>query len=113
MDYHRMGRRIQEKRIAAGMTQEQLAEAVELSAVFVSQIETGNRKPSLDTIVKIAIALHVSVDTLLKDSLPVNLEYAVRSFSAMIQGRTEEEVSTVLDTVETMLKHFKGNSILK
>lgn len=47
------------------MTQEQLAEKIEVSTVFISQIESGSRKPSLETIYKLSIALNVKIDTLI------------------------------------------------
>lgn len=56
MDYLKMGRRIQKRRLEISMTQEKLESLTELSSVFISQIENGARKPSLGSIVKIANA---------------------------------------------------------
>lgn len=47
-----------------GMTQNQLAEAVNINAVYLSQIETGKRTGSINTLTAIATALNVAVDDL-------------------------------------------------
>lgn len=47
-----------------GMTQNQLAAAVKIHAVYLSQIETGKRTGSLKTLTAIADALNVAVDDL-------------------------------------------------
>ena len=47
-----------------GLTQNQLASAVKIHAVYLSQIETGKRTGSLKTLAAIADALNVAVDDL-------------------------------------------------
>lgn len=69
IDYDAIGLRIKIARIKAKMTQEVLAEKAELTAAHVSNIETGNTKLSLPTIIRIANALSVSVDELLCDNV--------------------------------------------
>jgi len=48
-----------------GLTQADLGKRAEMGAASVSHFETGQRTPSLDSLVKLADALQVSVDTLL------------------------------------------------
>jgi DNA-binding XRE family transcriptional regulator len=45
-----------------GMTQQQLAEAVGISAPYLSQIETGKRSGAIEVLKAIAKALHLSLD---------------------------------------------------
>ena len=47
-----------------GMTQNQLAAAVNINAVYLSQIETGKRTGSIKTLAAIATALNVAIDDL-------------------------------------------------
>ncbi len=54
-----IGARIKELRKQAGLTQEQLAEAVELDARHLSRLEVGKHFPSLDSLERIAVALNV------------------------------------------------------
>lgn len=70
IDYESIGLRIKHYRSnVKKMSQDELAEKVEMSRVFLSYIETGTKVPSLESIVAIANALGVSANDLLVDSL--------------------------------------------
>lgn len=60
-----LGSRIKELRHEKNLTQRALAEKTHLSYGFISDIENGNRTPSLNTLNKITEALGVSVTDLL------------------------------------------------
>lgn len=57
--------RIQEIRKSKGIKQKELAAKLGIAANTLSQYETGNREPDLETIKKIALVLEVTVDELL------------------------------------------------
>ncbi|MEG0513090.1 MAG: helix-turn-helix transcriptional regulator [Clostridia bacterium] len=59
-----MGEQICKRRRALGRTQEWLAERAEVSTSFVGHIERGSRKASLETLVKISLALQCTLDAL-------------------------------------------------
>jgi transcriptional regulator with XRE-family HTH domain len=61
-----LGETVRAKRTDSGFTQEKLAEKAGLSTVFISRIERGIESPSLDSLVKIAIALETRVQDLVK-----------------------------------------------
>lgn len=111
MDYRKLGKRIREERLRERMTQEQVAEIIDMSAVYLGQVERGERKLSIDTLVKIANALHISVESLLRDSLKHNSDMIDNELAALLQGRTHEEKTLVLDTVRAVLSHVKDNTI--
>lgn len=58
------GRRLRALRIEREMTQEDLANAADVSTVFISSIERGKYAPSFDNLEKLARALDVSVKAL-------------------------------------------------
>jgi DNA-binding XRE family transcriptional regulator len=58
-------------RLRAGLSQVQLAERVGLKQPNISEIESGKRTPSLDTLQRLAQALEVSVDDILKGIRPL------------------------------------------
>ena len=60
-----MGEKLKRQRIKQKLTQEQLAEAVDLSVSHLSHIENGNTKTSLQTILNIANILNISIDKIL------------------------------------------------
>lgn len=61
----RLGRRIQELRKSNKLTQEQLAEKIEIGTSNISYIETGKFYPTPETLGKIAKALNVEIYELL------------------------------------------------
>lgn len=65
MDYYAIGQRIRKIRKAQGLSQEQLAERVQISVTHMSHIETGNTKLSLQVLVDLAMTLGIRTDTLL------------------------------------------------
>lgn len=54
LDYKAIGKRIKIARIKADLTQERLAEMVEISPTHMSNIETGTTRVSLTAIVSLA-----------------------------------------------------------
>ncbi len=56
----RLGEKVREYRHDRGLTQEALAESLDLSVAYVSLIERGGRNPPYTTVVAIAHALGVS-----------------------------------------------------
>lgn len=66
MDEKGLGKRLQQARQAAGLTQQELCEKADLSYSTLAKIERGAIKsPSIFTIQQIAAALNTSVDTLM------------------------------------------------
>lgn len=65
MNYVSMGARIRSRRREMGLTQEQLAEAAEVSPSFLGHIERGTRTASIDTLVRLCLALDTSADAML------------------------------------------------
>lgn len=61
-DLIKIGLRIQNCRLKAGLTQEKLAEKVNISQKHLSRIEQGYHNPHFDIIIKIARALDVPTD---------------------------------------------------
>jgi len=59
-----VGNRIRIKRKSNNITLEKLAEMCDISVGFISNIETGNKSASLETLYKIAISLKASLDYL-------------------------------------------------
>ena len=60
------GKRVAEVRKSRGVTQQQLAEQVNMSVVAIAYIETGKRWARLGTLDKIATSLKVDVNELFK-----------------------------------------------
>lgn len=61
------GKHVAAVRKSRGLTQQQLAERIEMSVVAIAYIETGKRWARLGTLTKIANALRVDVADLFKN----------------------------------------------
>lgn len=84
MDYYKIGQQIRKIRKARGLSQEALAERVNISTTHMSHIETANTKLSLQVLVDIAAALEVRTDDLLNPN-------------AVSVGELMGEISEVMD----------------
>jgi len=58
------GARVRELRLAAGLSQEELAHRAELDRSYVGQVERGERNISLDNIYRLATTLEIQPGTL-------------------------------------------------
>jgi transcriptional regulator with XRE-family HTH domain len=63
---HALASRIKELRLDRGISQEELAHRSGLSRTGMGFLETGKRWPRLDTLLKVAEGLNITVDELLK-----------------------------------------------
>jgi len=66
-DLRKLGERIREQRRSRGLTQEALAETLELSVAYVSLIERGGRNPPYTTVIAIARALDIPASRIVAD----------------------------------------------
>ena len=69
VNYENVGNKIRERRNFLKVTQENLANDINVSASFISDIENGKRKMSLETMIKISIALKTSLDYFILDNV--------------------------------------------
>jgi transcriptional regulator with XRE-family HTH domain len=70
-----IGLRIREARVARGLKQDALAEAIGVVTQIVKDYEGGRKRPGIDKLPALAAALGVSIDALFHDAAP-------REFSA-------------------------------
>lgn len=91
-----IGQNVAKYRSQAGLTQAQLAEAVDISSVFISRIERGQKMMKVSTLHAIAQALHVSCDALLSSGGPEasreNILYLLSQQSPQALSRIERVV---------------------
>ena len=71
------------------------------------QIERGEGKPSLETLVDVANALGVSVDSLLQDNVRAGEDAAVREMAALLRAMDEAGRWFLLDVARRYV-HYHG-----
>ena len=107
MEYKLLGQRIRAARIAAGVSQEQLAEAVGLTSQHISHTEVASTKISLPSLVKIANALHTSVDKLLSDNLYDSKAHLTDDVQAVFSDCDPDEVYVMLEAADAVKKSMR------
>lgn len=91
VNYENVGNKIRERRNFLKVTQENLANDINVSASFISDIENGRRKMSLETMIKISIALKTSLDYFVLDNVKdVKLKNNIKY----------DELKNILETVD-------------
>ncbi len=102
-------------RVAAGLSQKELASMLYISQQAYAKYELGTASPNPDTLSKISLFLHVSVDSLLncENDTPENVDIKIglRYFREQKQ-LTQENLATMLGiTVETIRLYENGIAI--
>ena len=100
MDYYKIGQQIRKIRKAHGLSQEDLAERINISTTHMSHIETGSTKLSLPVLVDLANALDVRTDDLLYDSPAVPAGRALEEILTVIDSCTPQEAKIIADVVK-------------
>lgn len=72
MDLKSIGKKIKEQRIRKNISQEKLAELIDVTPSYISNLESGNRIASLHTMLEIVNKLELSIDYLMLDDLTIN-----------------------------------------
>ena len=107
MDQKAIGKRIKSAREKKGLTQEQLAEQVNLSPMHISVIERGNKLPRLETLINIANVLDVSADILLQDVVNNQIKLHTSEASNLIAQLSREDQRRVLAALHSFVESTK------
>lgn len=102
MDLCAIGARIKAAREKAGMTQEDLAAALEMSPTHISVIERGVKSPKLETLVNIANALKVSSDMLLQDVVTHSSDGIASELSVAISKLPKKDQERMLNAIRAL-----------
>lgn len=78
MDYFQIGQRIKKFRKIKNLSQEQLAEKIDISTTLMSHIETGTTKLSLQVLTDIAQTLEITTDDLLFEEKKISNKELVK-----------------------------------
>ncbi len=103
-----IGNRIQTARNEKGLTQNQLAEKINISAKFLSEIETGNKGMSFETLLSICDILDVSPNYLLNKDVKSNASPVLVDIVSKFPEDTIELTEKILHVVHDFLHNKKG-----
>lgn len=108
MNYELLGKHIRARRKEKKYTLEQLAEKLDVSTTFIGQIERAKGIPSLETLVKIANVLEISIDSLLFGDLNTQSgnNHFVNKVTELTESFTPKEKELLIENIE-IINEFK------
>ena len=114
LNYHLLGKKIQQLRREQKIPQLKFAEMIETSSTFVSRMERGLRGPSLETLVMIADVLDASLDSLLAESRERPQDEHLTEIIAVLKDCNTYERFVMLQSLKEIKRILReGESILK
>ena len=102
-----LGKRIREARKQKSLPQQQLAEALGITDVYVSEIERGNKMPSIPLFIDIVEVLDISADYLLRDNISSGNPYVYNEFTERLDRLTPKQRKAAVDLLDVLIKNLK------
>lgn len=99
-----LGRRIKELRKTRNMSQDQLAEKVDIDPKHLSRIEVGKGYPSLDTLESIALVLGVEVKDFFEFMHVRKGTNLVEEISELLKEAPEDKQRMILKIVRAIVR---------
>src|SRR5665647_2225481 len=93
INYVKIGNRIRIEREKFDMTRENLSEILNISPYFLGQIERGERKMSINTLINLSECLHISIDYLFFEE--VNIKPNNDVLHSLINKCSEKEIKVI------------------
>ena len=103
VDNKLIGKRIKEARVSMGITQEILAERLEVTTGYVSQVERGITKISLDLLANISFVLNKDISVFVTGSSTKFENYMLDSMALKFSQLNRRDKRIVMEIVEMML----------
>ena len=111
-EYKKVGTRIRKIRIQKNMTQADLSVKANIGLSHVSYIELGKSKMMLATFTRIAEALQVSADVLIRPDIPEVNNLYQSEFAEILEDCTPDEIDSIIKIVKELktTMHSKKSS---
>ena len=111
IDYLDIGNRIRAERNKQNISQEKLAEMVDVGTTHISHIETGNTIPSIKTFIAIINALNLSSDELLRNHIKKAKHIFEGELAEIINDCSDEEARIITDTAKALKISLRRKTI--
>ena len=99
-----LGNTIRKYRILRGMSQEELAEAVDITPTHLKHIESEHRKPSIEVLFRLVYVLHISLDEILLPQQARDSSEFQEALTLLTQC-SKTELSIVADLIRSLIKN--------
>lgn len=104
LDYTVIGQRIKQARLAKNLTQEDLAEQVDISVAFLSRVERGNSHINLKRLNQLCGLLDVSEGYVLNGASSNSTNYLNREFAELLKNCPPEKQKLIYNVAQTIIE---------
>ena len=102
VDYNVIGQRIKNARLAKNLTQEALAEELDISVAFLSRVERGNSHINLKRLSQICGLLDVSEGYILNGASNTATNYLDQEFAELIKSCSPEKQRLIYNIAQVI-----------
>ena len=102
IDYSEIGSRIKQARLAKIMTQEVLADKIDISVAFLSRVERGNSHINLKRLNQLCGLLDVSEGYLLNGASSSSENYLDKEFTDLIKSVSPEKQKLIYNVAKAI-----------
>ena len=106
LDFEFLRSNIRKERIRCEMTQEQLANQVDTVTSYISDIETGKKKPSVKMLYAISVALGTGIDRLIFGNDHYHTDPLTKEVMPIFEAADEKKRSFLLMALSDLSKDY-------
>lgn len=104
IDYGLIGERIRNKRKELCLTQEQLAQELNLTSVYLSKIENGKVSATLETLAFIAYRLEIDLSFLISGTSTIEKKYYIIELNEICSRASKEQLHLISKIAKTIIE---------
>lgn len=103
IDYKMIGNRIKKRRNELKLTQEQLANDLNLSVVYISKIENGKATATLETLTVIAHHLQLDISYLITGTSKLEKSYYMKELDGLCSSASNKQLNLIIKLAKAVL----------
>lgn len=100
VDYAVMGRRLRRRRNQAGLTQEQVAKELHVTAAYISRVERGTTRLSLKMLSRICDVIGADPGYMISGSIPGESKYLKEEWMTLMESMPPHKRALAIDILK-------------
>ncbi len=104
INYQIVGARIRQFRRTKKITQEELAFRIDTSAAYISNVESGKKKPSLQKLTEIAEVLEITLNDIIYSPVLTSSSFDTGEINKLITHCPIEKQQLLLQSISALLQ---------
>lgn len=112
VNHYALGQKVRKFRRKMGLSQNEFSELIGRSTTFLSYVENGTKKMSIETFTEVAHALNMSMDELISGCVSGESKITSYDFSKILADCNEYEKHILADTLKAVKQSLKANGEL-